>query len=248
MSNVIQFPVIAGVEIVTDEFGRYNLNALHRAHLEMSPGQHRNSKQPADWLKLEGTKDLIAAISNSEDPQVKPVDSQPGRYGGTFAHELLAVSYAGWISPRFQIQVNQTFIEYRDGTLTRREIPQTLSEALRLAADQAEQIEMQAEKIEQDAPKVAFHDQVVAGEDLFSVRDAAKLLGTGQNRLMSMLRREGWVTKKNEPYQLKIIAGVMDVKLHTYTHPEHGRSTRATPLVTGKGLAQLKSIMADQAA
>ncbi|HAX5210387.1 TPA: KilA-N domain-containing protein, partial [Escherichia coli] len=32
-----------------------------------------------------------------------------------FAHELLAVEYAGWISPVFRLHVNQTFIDYRTG-------------------------------------------------------------------------------------------------------------------------------------
>ncbi|MGT3291634.1 KilA-N domain-containing protein, partial [Yersinia enterocolitica] len=30
---------------------------------------------------------------------------------GTFAHELLAIEYAGWISPAFRLQVNQTFLD-----------------------------------------------------------------------------------------------------------------------------------------
>ncbi len=46
-----------------------------------------------------------------------PIVSKEGRYGGTFAHELLAVEYAGWISPGFRIKVNQTFIDYRNGKL-----------------------------------------------------------------------------------------------------------------------------------
>ncbi|MCI2283553.1 hypothetical protein L3081_09320 [Colwellia sp. MSW7] len=29
MSNIIKFPQIAGIEITTDEVGRFNLNALH---------------------------------------------------------------------------------------------------------------------------------------------------------------------------------------------------------------------------
>lgn len=43
--------------------------------------------------------------------------SKEGRNGGTFAHELIAVEYAGWISPKFRILVNQTFIAYRTGKL-----------------------------------------------------------------------------------------------------------------------------------
>lgn len=110
-------PVIANVEITVDEYGRYNLNTLHKAHLETNPALNSSSKQPADWLKLEGTKQLIAEISNSEDLHSNPVNSAAGRYGGTFVHELLAVSYAGWISPAFQIKVNQTFIDYRSGKM-----------------------------------------------------------------------------------------------------------------------------------
>ena len=39
-----------------------------------------------------------------------------GEESGTYAHELLAVSYAGWISPAFQLRVNQAFIDSRTGT------------------------------------------------------------------------------------------------------------------------------------
>lgn len=241
MSNILQFPIIAGVEITTDAEGRFNLNALHRAHLELNVGIHRNSKQPADWLKLEGTKELIAAVSNSEDLHSCPIESKPGRYGGTFAHELLAVSYAGWISPRFQLLVNQTFIDHKAGTLERC-IPQSLPEALRLAADQAEQLEAQQEKIAQDAPKVDFHDQVTATEGAISVGEAAKILGTGRARLFSFLRHHGWVTRGNEPYQSKIEAGYMDVKLNSFEHPVNGLQKSITALVTGKGLAKLQTM------
>lgn len=117
MSNVIQLPVIAGVEITTDAEGRFNLNALHQAHLAANPRMHRNSKQPADWMKLDGTRELVEEISNSEDLRFSPIESKAGRYGGTFAHELLAISYAGWISPAFQIKVNQVFLDYRAGKL-----------------------------------------------------------------------------------------------------------------------------------
>ena len=50
-SNTI--PVIAGVAITLDSEGRYNLNALHKAHLALNPDLHSNTKQPADWMKLE---------------------------------------------------------------------------------------------------------------------------------------------------------------------------------------------------
>ena len=143
MSGETNIPVIAGIEISTDSEGRFNLNALHRAHLELSPGLHRNSKQPADWLKLEGTKELIGEISNSEDLRFKPVDSRSGRYGGTFAHELLAISYAGWISPAFQLQVNQVFLDFRTGKLqsVKMPTPKEFAELLLESAIKNEELE-----------------------------------------------------------------------------------------------------------
>jgi len=62
MNNVTDIktglPVVAGVEIAVDEHGRFNLNALHKAHIAANPELHRNSKQPADWMKLESVKSL----------------------------------------------------------------------------------------------------------------------------------------------------------------------------------------------
>lgn len=116
MSNVIQFPVIAGVEITTDEHGRFNLNALHRA----SGGDRKNG--PSHWLSNEKTLELVEKLgqrlTDTENP-VSPINVIKGGLNqGTFAHELLAVSYAGWIGPDFQLDVNQTFIDYKTGKLS----------------------------------------------------------------------------------------------------------------------------------
>lgn len=111
MNNVVQLPVVAGVEITTDEHGRFNLNALHHAS---SLGKH---KAPNEWLRTKQAQELISEL----EPGIsgfKSVEVRKGRgITGTFAHELLAISYAGWISPAFQLQVNQVFLDYRTGKL-----------------------------------------------------------------------------------------------------------------------------------
>ena len=56
MSNVIQLPIIAGVEITVDAAGRFNLNALHRAS---GLGSH---KRPSKWLCSEPTQELIREL------------------------------------------------------------------------------------------------------------------------------------------------------------------------------------------
>lgn len=107
-------PVVAGVEITTDDQGRFNLNALHRASGE---GDH---KRPSKWLATQQAQDLIAELE-AQSPKtglgVLNV-AKGGTAPGTFAAEELAVSYAGWISPAYQLEVNRTFIAYRKGELT----------------------------------------------------------------------------------------------------------------------------------
>lgn len=134
-----KLPVIAGHEITTDEHGRFSLNAIHRAS-GLDP-----SKRPSNWARTIQAQELITEMesecsnmsiqqspnsgfgSSGQDQNscLAPIVSKKGGGGGTFAHELLAVSYAGWISPKFQLQVNQVFLDYRMGKLQQAEAKPT---------------------------------------------------------------------------------------------------------------------------
>lgn len=94
--------------------------------------------------------------------------------------------------------------------------------------------------IDQQAPKVEFHDRVAVAPDAISMAEAAKTLDMGRNRFMAWLRTLGWLSRRNEPYQSKIEAGYMDVKLGSFEHPTHGLKQSITPLLTGKGLTKLQ--------
>lgn len=115
---------IAGVEIYQDDQGRYNLNALHK-----SSGNDL-SKAPAQWLRLKGTQELIEELTDMQIHTSLVNSVKGGVEQGTFVHELLAVSYAGWISASFQLKVNQAFI---DSKKPKQEIalPETYLEALK---------------------------------------------------------------------------------------------------------------------
>ncbi|MBY6208786.1 MULTISPECIES: antA/AntB antirepressor family protein [Halomonas] len=125
-------------------------------------------------------------------------------------------------------------------------LPQTMAEALRLAADQAERLEQQERALQAAAPKVAFAKQVEISHDAITVGQAAKTIGTGRNRLFSFLRHHGWVNRRNEPYQAKIEMGLMDVKVGHWEHPEKGLQENITALVTGKGLIKLQKLWDEQ--
>lgn len=104
---------------------------------------------------------------------------------------------------------------------------------------------MLEQKVSADAPKVGFFDAVTVTHETYSVAEVAKLIGTGQNRLMAFLRQRRWVTlRKNEPMQGPIESGYLTAKLSTFEHPENGKTTVSTARVTGKGLAKLQALWA----
>ncbi|MFQ0999226.1 KilA-N domain-containing protein [Gilliamella sp. BG6] len=71
------------------------------------------------WLATKSTQELIEELrQNSAFGQEIITITKGGISSGTFAHELLAISYAGWISPKFQLTVNQVFLDYKKGELT----------------------------------------------------------------------------------------------------------------------------------
>ncbi|WP_430229764.1 KilA-N domain-containing protein [Paraburkholderia tropica] len=107
---------IAGVEIHMDAEGRFSLNDFHRA----AGAESRH--QPALFLRRPETEELVEAISNSAPAQNKPVESKPGRYGGTYVCKELVYAYATWISPVFHLKVIRTF----DGIATGQSQPQNL--------------------------------------------------------------------------------------------------------------------------
>lgn len=114
------------------------------------------------------------------------------------------------------------------------------TEIKRIAAEEAQR-RLSAE-LDIARPKIAFHDSVTQSEDAITVAEAAKILNTGRSRLFAFMRHKGWVTRKNEPYQMRIEQGYLGVKLSSFEHPDNGLQKSVTTLITGKGLARLQKI------
>ena len=101
-----------------------------------------------------------------------------------------------------------------------------------------------AAKVEEAAPKVLFADAVDASNTSILVGELAKLLkqngfDTGQNRLFSILRDEGFLmkegTSKNMPTQKSMELGLMEIKVRTIVNPDGSIRETKTPKVTGRG-------------
>lgn len=115
-------------------------------------------------------------------------------------------------------------------------VPQTLGEALRLAADLEEKRLALACEVQEMTPKAAFHDQVAASNDTLSVAELAKVLGTGETRLFRWLRGAGYLIPNSTlPYQHHIDQGLFRVVEKSF-EDKHGRDRFFTKtLITGKG-------------
>ena len=83
-------------------------------------------------------------------------------------------------------------------------IPQTFSEALQLAANQAKQIEEQQKQLEVMQPKADFFDAVANSKTAVPMNDVAKILaikGYGRNKLFEFLRSKNVLMSNNRPFQ-----------------------------------------------
>lgn len=117
-------------------------------------------------------------------------------------------------------------------------IPSTLSEALRLAADQADKIEQQKQLIAIQAPKADFADRIAGADKGVLIGNFAKTVGIGPKKLFKMLRDMRVLMasgqRRNLPFQEYIDRGYFEVNERPYELNDETRLS-FTPLITGKG-------------
>lgn len=147
---------------------------------------------------------------------------------------LLVMGFTGKQALKFKLDFINAFNvmedKLRNSTLA---IPTTLPEALRLAADKAEEAEKfkalaehKDNVIAKLKPKADFADTAFTSDTLVSISQAAKILKLpfGRNTLFKKLRESGiFFANKNEPKQ-------------KYCDADYFRMTEGNPIETSKGL------------
>lgn len=125
-------------------------------------------------------------------------------------------------------------------------LPRTFAEALRLAAEQAEQIEQQAAALALAAPKVEIVDRYMDATGTQTFRQVAKLLGAKEPAFRAFLaaRRVMYQIGGNwVPYAEHIDAGRFVVKTGSAANGHAFSSTRFTP----KGVAWVAALWGESA-
>ncbi|MDL0090000.1 antA/AntB antirepressor family protein [Campylobacter gastrosuis] len=207
--------------------------------------------QFADWIKTR--LDEVDAIENIDYIIVSEKSetmSEAGRKASIKKEYILTIDIAKEISmlERNEIgkKVRRYFIEVEKAYKAQFAIPKNLSEALRLAADQAEQIEaLEAQRIA-SLPYVTYAKAVEASATSALIGDFIKTLcdennvSVGRNRIFKWLRDEKYLMSDNMPYQKWLDAGYFEVTPQIIVTPK-GNKERFTTRISAKGQVALSA-------
>ena len=175
---------------------------------DLTDKRHDNVKRTIETLAERG---VIAFPQIEEKPTAgRPVAEYLFIGEGGKRDSIVVVAQ---LSPEFTARLVDRWQELESRQAIR--VPQTFAEALRIAADQAEQIEQQQAQLAIAAPKVEFVDRYVEATGLKGFRQVAKLLNANEARFRDFLTGQNimyrlggeWV-----PYQQHIDAGRFEVR------------------------------------
>ncbi|EQA4492552.1 phage antirepressor KilAC domain-containing protein, partial [Escherichia coli] len=181
--------------------------------------------------------DFIARVKDELDGEgyeifVTPMDKKKG--GADQVVIVMTYKQALRVAARESKAVRRSLIdkleELQQANSPTPSIPQTLPEALRLAAELAEQKMQLEQQLVAAAPKVDFANRVSVANGIL-IGNFAKVVGLKQNALFSWLRQNGILmafgARKNVPRQQYINAGYFTVK-EVVLDDENGYQIRLT--------------------
>lgn len=125
-------------------------------------------------------------------------------------------------------------------------LPKTFAEALRLAADQQEKIEMQKKQLEEQAPKVDFFDSVAESKRAIEMKAVANTLNfvkVGRNKLFQILRDNKILQHNNLPYQRYVDCHYFRTIEQKYTTQDGEVKISIKTLVYQRGVDYIKDLL-----
>lgn len=217
---------------VADVFGKQHKNVLQQIRNMLGQAEnsaHQNWFYETIFLDMQGK------------PRPMYVMNRDG-------FSLLAMGLTGAKAMRFKVGFIEQFNKMENIVQNVMQqapaIPQTLAEALRLAADQADKIEQQQLQLQAQAPKVLFTNAVETSKQSILIGELAKIIcqngiEIGEKRLFNWLRTNNYLCsfgeRRNQPMQKYIEQGLFEIKKTTITKPNGDILVSNTTKVTGKG-------------
>lgn len=192
---------------------------------DLVESEHDDVKRSMERLAARGVITLppLAEVSN---PRSGPRTISVYRVNKRDSYVVVAQ-----MSPEFTARLVDRWQELEAQTAP--VLPQTMAQALRLAAEQAEQMEQQQAALALAAPKVEFVDRYVLADGAKGFREVAKLLRANEVDFREFLASRkimyrlgtAWTARQNH-----IDAGRFVVKTGVASHNDHAfASTKFTP-------------------
>ncbi|WP_258086937.1 phage antirepressor KilAC domain-containing protein [Xenorhabdus bovienii] len=157
------------------------------------------------------------------------------------------------LSPEFTARLVDRWQEL-ENKLSQPQIPQSLPEALRLAADLAEQNAELEHKVEEMKPDVQALERIAKSDGSMCVTDAAKQLQVRPKVLFDLLKENHWIYRRIGSdvwtgYQDKIQTGYLEHKVTVVMKNDGSEKTTTQVRITPKGISKLaKMLSVDKAA
>lgn len=182
----------------------------------------------------------------AETPYIHPQNGQTyimyemTRDGFTF----LAMSFTGAKAALWKEAYIEAFNKLERAASSHFQVPQTLPEALRLAADESERANRAEAALEQAQPKIEAHERIAEADGSLCITDAAKALQMRPKDLFGYLSTNGWIYKRAGNshwlgYQSKVTTGLLEHKVTTVLRPDGSERMTEQVRVTPKGLSKL---------
>ena len=162
------------------------------------------------WEKINGSKFRLVQYRD--------------RKGEMRPEYVLTKTESLFISAKFNDEIRAKLVlRWEELETKQHEIPQTYAQALEahlktVIALEESNIKLQEaqETIKENRPKVVFAESVTGSGNSILVREFAKAISDedfsiGQNKLFEWMRSNGYLNKKNEPYQQYVERGYFEV-------------------------------------
>ena len=230
MNNLVKIETVNGMNVVSSRDVADGLGKQHKHVLESIENIIKNSTADISALFIEST--YIASNGKANREILLTKDGFILYMFNIQGYQDFKLAYINKFNEMEKVLQNQYYI------------PQNYSEALKLAYEQQEQIQLLNNKIETDRPKVIFAEALEISNNNILIGDLAKILkqngvDIGQNRLFEYLRSNGYLCSRGEQYnsptQKSLEFDLFEVKTRTINNPDGSVRVTRTTKVTPKG-------------